>query len=263
MADKKSNNDPIFEDEASLPTHAIEEVVDQNKVTKRPNYRLFYKTKLGRYVTYNLKKKLVNRLVRTKTLWLGYAPSQFYSYFDCVLSDLPIFRKGHPLQEKRQLFLSDYDALPFKRMSWSQIVCLHSFEYIKDYEEFFEQSWNMLEHEGHLFMVVPNVAGFWARGENNAFGAGLPWRALDLKNALEDHKFEVISIEPMLYAFPSNNRFLVRLTKVFDWLGRSFFNPWGGVLLVEAKKSVYSGTLVGVSEDVKTKGFVGSTPMPA
>ena len=231
------------------------------RVKKRPDYRQFYKSRLGGYVTRKLRKKLIPRLHRTKTLWLGYAPNQFFAHFDCVMSDMPVFQPNHPLQQKGQLFLCDYETLPFTRMSWSQVVCMHSFEHVKDYDQFFEQIWTILEPEGHLFMVVPNVAGFWARGENNVFGSGLPWRALDLKNTLEEHKFEVIAIEPMLYGLPSKNRFLVRMAPFFEFLGKSFFDPWGGVLLVEAKKTLYSGTLVGKTA-TETKGFVGGKPLP-
>lgn len=212
------------------------------------DYKNFYRSNLGRHVLRVLRRHLVERLDRFPTLWLGYCPKRFFSRFDCLGSEKRCLSERDHIVERGQYFLCNYSDLPFQKNSWQQITLFHALEHAQKPEAFLKELWNILEAEGKLHIVVPSRAGLWARGDKNIFGRGLPYSALHLRKLLEGAGFEVLSLEPKLYALPTKNKAFLKMARLWEWMGHYCLRPWGGLLIVEAKKSLISPTAVGKAE---------------
>ena len=85
-------------------------------------------------------------------------------------------------------------------------------------------------------MVVPHRGSIWASRDDTPFGAGQPYSINQIRSLLKDHDFEVGKIHQSLNAPPSSSTLYPRYAPFVERLP----NPFGGVLIVEARKMIYS-----------------------
>ena len=60
--------------------------------------------------------------------------------------------------------------------------------------------------EGHLFIVVPNRTGFWARSDLTPFGFGRPYSISQLSKILVENKFKILNTSATLLMPPTKKK---------------------------------------------------------
>ncbi len=136
--------------------------------------------------------------------------------------------------------LADETNLPFEDYSIDRILMVHGLEGCNDANHLLQESWRVLTGDGRLLLVVPNRIGLWARFEHTPFGTGQPYSASQLSWVLRQELFTPIGITRTLYMPPSQSRFMLSSSKLFEKIGGALFTQFAGLLLIEAKKEVYS-----------------------
>jgi hypothetical protein len=97
-----------------------------------------------------------------------------------------------------------------------------------------------LKGEGELVMIVPHRRSLWARADKTPFGQGTPFSRRQLKLILEQVGFGQIQIKHSLYMPPFGTKLPVVMRRRFHMIGRIGWAMFGGVLIVVAKKRLYS-----------------------
>ncbi|TAH34144.1 MAG: methyltransferase domain-containing protein [Alphaproteobacteria bacterium] len=136
--------------------------------------------------------------------------------------------------------LSDETNLPFQDYSIDRILMVHALEGCSDPNHLLQEAWRVLTGSGRLLLVVPNRLGLWARFEHTPFGNGQPYSASQLTWALRQELFTPTQVVRALYTPPTQSRFLLSSSRAFEKVGRAIFPQFSGLLLIEAKKEVYS-----------------------
>ena len=89
-------------------------------------------------------------------------------------------------------------------------------------------------------MIVPHRRSLWARADKTPFGQGTPFSRRQLKLILEQVGFGQIQIKHSLYMPPFGTKLPVVMRRRFHMIGRIGWAMFGGVLIVIAKKRLYS-----------------------
>lgn len=167
--------------------------------------------------------------------------------------------------------LSEETAFPLADGSIDRILLVHELELATDLRPLLREIWRVLSPEGRLIAVVPNRRGIWARMDMTPFGAGRPFSPSQIESTLRGAMFEPLSLDVALHLPPTRRRFLIRTAPFWEKMGTRWWPGFGGLLVVEAKKSLYALTPPGerVTSRVKvkvmvpsleSKGYAGRTP---
>ncbi|WP_424139148.1 class I SAM-dependent methyltransferase [Roseomonas chloroacetimidivorans] len=134
--------------------------------------------------------------------------------------------------------LADEDRLPFADLSFDNILLVHGLEAAENARRMLREAWRVLRPEGRLLAVVPNRRSVWAHLEHTPFGHGQPYSPGQLARLLERSMFEVERREAALFIPPFGFRPLLKGARLWEAAGRALAPQFGGVTLIEAKKSV-------------------------
>lgn len=207
----------------------------------------FYLTRLGR-VARRIVGQQIKRVwpnVREETvLGLGY-PVPFLGLFraeaERVLAVMPAGQgvMAWPESGGRQAALADDGVLPLPDSSMDRILIVHGLEFSEQRRAMLEEVWRVMRPNGRLLVLVPNRHGLWARAEATPFGHGSPFSASQLARLLQDHRFAPVGSGAMLFLPPTGLRAVMRTAAVWQRLGRHLGRPFGGIVYVEAGKTVY------------------------
>ncbi|MEK9755073.1 MAG: methyltransferase type 11, partial [Rhodospirillaceae bacterium] len=105
--------------------------------------------------------------------------------------------------------------------------------------------------------VVPNRRGLWARFERTPFGYGLPYSGQQLSHVLRENMFTPVEISRALFMPPFGSRMIQSATGAWERIGERYFPVLGGVIIAEATKQIYAGTVAGGRARVR-----GYLPVP-
>jgi SAM-dependent methyltransferase len=144
-----------------------------------------------------------------------------------------------PTGRPRLVALAEEADLPLPDECADRILLVHALEFAEQTEPLMREVWRILRPEGLLLAIVPNRRSLWARVEGTPFGHGRPFSGSQLSRLLRDHRFDPVRTEATLYLPPVQARLMLRAGGLWDRLGRLFGKPFGGVVLVEAKKRLY------------------------
>jgi len=136
--------------------------------------------------------------------------------------------------------LVEEERLPFSDLSFDNILLVHGLEAAENARRLLREAWRVLRPEGRLLAVVPNRRSVWAHLERTPFGHGQPYSPGQLAGLLERAMFTVERREPALFIPPFGWRPLLGGARVWEAAGRSVAPQFGGVTLIEARKSVLS-----------------------
>ncbi|MCE2516658.1 MAG: methyltransferase domain-containing protein [Alphaproteobacteria bacterium] len=205
----------------------------------------FYASSTGRMVRHLISRKLAPMLAEDgphlASAALGYG-WPYLKYFPngevCHFSG-----EGHDItpwpQDKKhrsRQALVDLAQLPLLDASLDLMVVAHGLETSPRPDDMMAECWRVLKGQGRLIVIVPHRASLWAATDTTPFGMGQPYSVNQIKKLLKHHDFEVGAIEQALAAPPSRSNFYPKYAPFVERLP----NLFGGVLIVEARKMIYS-----------------------
>ena len=136
--------------------------------------------------------------------------------------------------------LVDDLELPFSDMSFDRVLLVHALEYAEQIRPLMREIWRVLDDSGRLIVVVPNRRGLWARFERTPFGHGLPYSTRQLSQTLRENLFTPLGIDRALFSPPLQSKMVQSLSAPLEKLGVRTFNTFGGVIISESVKQIYS-----------------------
>lgn len=151
--------------------------------------------------------------------------------------------------------LVDEAHLPLPDNSVDRLLAIHLIEVADRVGPVLRELWRVLAPEGRLLMVVPNRRSMWARGDTTPFGQGRPYSRRQLDRLLTDALFEAIDWSHALYLPPVQTRFVLKSALGLERLGTRLTPSFGGVIIVEARKTV-AGALPVTGRTARVGGFV-------
>ncbi len=148
--------------------------------------------------------------------------------------------KGWPDNDHNALAVCDDMHLPVETQRMDRILVAHSLETSETPDELLKELWRILDGNGRMIIMVPNRSGMWSRAENTPFGQGHPYSLTQLRQALTDAGFTVERYIRTLYVPSGRSRILISLAPLIEKIGRKFFPAFGGLLMVEVSKQLFS-----------------------
>ena len=139
----------------------------------------------------------------------------------------------------RQVALADDGVLPLPDGCIDRILIVHGLEFSEQRRPMLEEVWRVMRPDGRILVLVPNRHGLWARAEATPFGHGSPFSASQLARLLREHRFAPVASGAMLFLPPTGWRGVMRTAAIWQRLGRHLGRPFGGIVYVEAGKTVF------------------------
>lgn len=145
--------------------------------------------------------------------------------------------------------LCEETAWPLPDGFVDKLVLLHGLETSENPAAVLDESARVLGPGGRALFIVPNRSGLWARRDRTPFGFGRPYSPGQLEAQLRAHGFEPQRNIAALFTPPTERRFWMRSSAMWETAGQRMSAHFaGGVLIVEATKRVYRPTGVAARE---------------
>jgi len=217
------------------------------------DFREFYATSLGQVARRMICRQLHEAWPNVEgraILGLGYAVpflNGFRGEAARVVAAMPAEQgiMHWPTEEPSLTVLVDEDELPFPDFSFDRVVLVHNLEYAEQVRPLMREVWRVLADSGRLVVVVPNQRGLWARFDWTPFGHGLPYSSSQLSRLLRETLFTPLAIRRAVFMPPLKSNTTLAAASAWENIGRRYFPGFGGVIMSEAVKQIYSGSLVG------------------
>ncbi len=147
-----------------------------------------------------------------------------------------------PSKGPLQSVLVDERNLPLPDASVDRMIIVHCLEMCEATADTLREIWRVLSPEGRILLIVPNRRGVWARLDTTPFGHGRPYSRGQLRRLLCDALFDPLDWEEALFMPPAHLRLLLRSAGAWERLGSTFWPAFSGILMVEARKTVYAAS---------------------
>lgn len=224
--------------------------------------RAFYECRKGRLIQPLLQDQIQKIWPDTKglrVLGCGYAMPFLTPYLEeseRVAAMMPVRFGVHAWEPNgtNLACLAEESELPFETESIDRILLIHSLEHTEIMGPYLQELWRVLKSTGRILIVVPNRRGLWSRAEWSPFGHGTPFSASQLVRSLRENLFVIEQSSRALYAPPFRSSMLLRSCLPLERFGNSFMRGMAGVLMVEASKQLYGGTLLPHASKVQIRG---------
>jgi SAM-dependent methyltransferase len=233
--------------------------------------RQFYQTALGRLTVATLERAFKHHWPEwsdnhtTSLLGVGYA----LPYLDEQGSAIAVMPATQgvirwPAKGANRTVVTEDHLLPFVENAIDRILFVHAIENAEYLRELLHDAWRVLAPNGRMFLIVPNRRGVWARSDKTPFGQGRPYSMKQMRQLLRETDFVIEQHQRALYFFPSHNRVLRWLTPVFEAVLSRLMPKFGGVLMIEASKRLYSVTAIPVTSQRHSPApvWASAEPMP-
>jgi SAM-dependent methyltransferase len=216
--------------------------------------RSFYATPLG-----GMARRIIGQKIRAHwrradgmvVIGIGYAAPYLGSFRNEALrlgAFMPA-EQGGILWPSRGPFRSvmvEEDRLPLPDNTVDRLLLVHCLENAGGHARgLLREAWRVLAPNGRLLIVVPNRRGIWARRDNTPFGHGQPYSRAQLERLLVDALFTPVVIDTALYVPPLDLRLAIRAAPQVERIAGKVSAPFGGLLIVEARKEVASPIAAG------------------
>ncbi len=152
--------------------------------------------------------------------------------------------------------IADEAELPLPDLSMDRVLLVHGLECTEQLRALLREAWRVMADGGRLLVVVPNRRSIWARADHTPFGHGHPYSLEQLRRVLREAMFTPVNSARALYVPPSRRRFILAAAAAWENIGDRWFQPLGGVAMVEAGKQIYAGV-------VERKGVRTTAPVRA
>ncbi|MBM3549816.1 MAG: class I SAM-dependent methyltransferase [Alphaproteobacteria bacterium] len=140
--------------------------------------------------------------------------------------------------------LAEETELPFPDLSFDRVLLVHALEGAEQLRPMLREAWRVLAGNGRLLVVAPNRRGVWARSDRTPFGHGQPYSLGQLSRLLRDTLFTPVQSATALFLPPQALVPLARWSREFDRFGERWASTFAGVVMVEAAKQIYAGTVI-------------------
>lgn len=216
--------------------------------------RDFYETSLGQMAARVIRhriRELWPDVRGMRLLGLGFATPYlrpFRAEAERVIAVMPATQGvlHWPADGPNAVALSDEADLPLPDTSIDRVLLVHAVESSEQLRPMLRELWRILPGSGRLIAVVPNRRGIWARFERTPFGLGHPFTHAQLSRLLRENMFMPLRSSAALFLPPSASRMALAAAPAWERLGRSWFQTFAGVLVIEAAKEIYAAGAVRV-----------------
>ncbi len=219
--------------------------------------RSFYAAPLG-----GMARRIVAKRIRAHwpradglvVIGLGYAAPYLGSFRGEALrlgALMPAEQGGilWPPQGPLRSVMVEEDRLPLPDNSVDRLLLMHCLETAGGHARgLLREAWRVLTPQGRLLIVVPNRRGIWARRDNTPFGHGQPYSRGQLERLLTDALFTPLVFETALYVPPLSKRLMIRAAPRVERLAHRVLAPFGGLLIVEARKEIAAPIAIGARQ---------------
>jgi len=233
--------------------------------------REFYESRRGQVA-----RHMVRRAVRSvwpdvrgqRMLGLGFATPylrQFMSEAERVLAFMPASQgvMHWPQEGPGLVSLVEETDLPLPDYSVDRVLLVHGLENADSLRGQLREIWRILTGDGRLLVVVPNRRGIWSRSDRTPLGWGHPYSAAQLSRVLRDNMFTPTRTQRALYVPPIANYTFLRSAPAWERMGARFFPTFSGVVMIEAGKQLYAGSLKPAKQRRLRRPVVVSLPQAA
>lgn len=215
--------------------------------------RDFYATDLG-----HTARRMIRRQVRAiwpnvsgqSVLGIGYA-TPFLGAFrleaERTMALMPATQGvlPWPAEGPCQVVLADEAEIPLPDLSVDRVLMVHCVECTEQLRAMMREAWRVLSGSGRLMVVVPNRRGIWARLDRTPFGHGHPYSPSQLQRLLRDTMYTPTLQGEALFLPPVRGRWLLGAAPAWEEVGQRWFKAVAGVVVMEATKQIYAGSLAG------------------
>ncbi len=228
--------------------------------------RDFYDSSLGQAA-----RRVLRRQIRTiwpdshdmRVLGLGFATPYlrpFREETERVIAVMPSSQGVLPWPPEGPglVCLADETDLPLPDRSIDRVLLVHALESTEQVRATLREVWRVLADSGRLLVVTPNRRGIWARLERTPFGQGRPYTPSQLSRLLRDNMYTPLQTASALFMPPFQSRFVLRSAPAWEKVGERWFPTFAGVLMVEAAKQIYAGSIMR-EQSKKNRAYL---PMP-
>ena len=118
--------------------------------------------------------------------------------------------------KKNKTIMVEQTVWPLESEISNIAMIVHGLENCDNPSKLLEEAWRVLVPEGHLFIVVPNRTGFWARSDLTPFGFGRPYSISQLSKILVENKFKILKTNATLLMPPTKKKLLFNSFKFID-----------------------------------------------
>ncbi len=217
------------------------------------DFRDFYATSLGQVARRMIRRQLRELWPNVEgqaVLGLGYAVpflNGFRGEAARVIAAMPAEQgvMHWSTEEPGLTALVEETELPFPDLSFDRVVLVHSLEYAEQIRPLMREVWRVLADSGRLVVIVPNRRGLWARFDWTPFGHGLPYSSSQLSRLLRETMFTPLETRRAVFTPPVKSNMTLAAAGAWENIGRRYFPGFCGVIMTEAVKQIYAGTLVG------------------
>jgi SAM-dependent methyltransferase len=211
--------------------------------------REFYATPLGRLAAYSLGQEIGGiwpSAQEERIVGLGYCVPWIDHYredAERVLALMPAAQGAleWPHGGPSLTALVFDEQLPLADSSIDRMLMVHLLEHSENPGETLNEAWRVLAPGGKLLIVVPNRRGLWARFEHTPFGTGRPFSRGQLSRLLREALLTPTIWSDALHFPPVHGRGMYSARRSVEWLGRTLWPVFSGVIMVEATKRLYQG----------------------
>jgi len=229
----------------------------------------FYDREIGRTARHLLRARiraLWPDLTGQRLLGLGYATPylrQFLGEAERVAAVMPAAQGVMPWPREGlgMTTLADETELPFPDNSIDRVLLVHALESSEHPSDMLGEVWRVLGGGGRLMLVVPNRRSLWSHLERTPFGHGQPFTQGQVTRLLRSRGFTPLNTDRALLFWPFSWRAWLRAAPGWERIGRRWFTPFAGVIVIEAMKQLYGAQPV---KPVKRRrAFAIALPQPA
>jgi hypothetical protein len=161
---------------------------------------------------------------------------------------------------------SDDDQDDIHRLSWPTtsatadcVFMIHDIEFSQIADNHVAEAWRVLKDSGRLIVIFPNRGGAWSAKDNTPFGFGAPRTMRQMKNLLEEKRFQIIETEGLLFYPPQIPRLSIWRSCVEKSSGLcGYYKP--GLIMIQAVKKNDTGKTIPILNDIAEK--VGGVLQP-
>ena len=215
-------------------------VKDKRKLsTAEYNAELFYQSATGQVASQLILRKLAPLITsdgeNISAAGIGFT-APYLSKASPIIQLQTVGHTPPPARDRQHCAMIDPTALPLLDASLDLCVMVHGLETSSSPSATLDETWRVLKGQGRLVLVVPHRANIWSMKEATPFGFGQPYSVNQIKKLLKNHDFEVGRIRQSLAAPPSFSGLYSKYAPLAERLPTFF----GGVLIVEARKMIYS-----------------------